>query len=104
MGSLRARFVALITAIESATRPQLRSREARAHVATLIEATKGSGLSAGEREALVGGLRNLEHESTALHVASSSGCTGGQKMSKSGGSVTERGTKWCTEAACQMTC
>lgn len=61
--SLRARFVTLISAIESAVHPTARSVEALQQVAVLIEATESSTLAESEKKTLVAALRNLKRES-----------------------------------------
>ena len=61
--SLRARFVTLISAMESAVHTKPRSSEAQQQVAALIEATESSTLAESEKKTLVAALRNLKRES-----------------------------------------
>ena len=59
----RARFLTLVTAIESVSQPKARSAEASAHVEKLIRLTQDSGLPDAEIASLVGSLNWLRNES-----------------------------------------
>src|SRR5919199_968157 len=59
----RARFLTLVTAIESISENKMRSPQAVKHVEKLIELTKGSGLPNSETQSMVGSLDSLRGES-----------------------------------------
>jgi hypothetical protein len=59
----RARFLTLVTAIESVSQAKVRSAEASAHVEKLIGLTRDSGLPDAEIASLVGSLNWLRNES-----------------------------------------
>ena len=59
----RARFVTLISAIESISEPERRNAEALKHVERLIESTQNSGLPSSEIDSLWGALGRLKRES-----------------------------------------
>jgi hypothetical protein len=59
----RARFVTLISAIESISEDRPRSPEAVEHVGKMIELTRGSGLSASEIQSMEGSMNWLKQES-----------------------------------------
>ena len=63
--SARARFITLITAIESSVKPTRRSAEAQRHVEALIKATQASELLKDDSRMLVAALGNLKNESIA---------------------------------------
>lgn len=58
-----SRFLLLVMSIEALIEPALRSSGAQNHVESLIEQTKSSPLSGGERNSILGSLRWLLRES-----------------------------------------
>ena len=59
----RARFLTLISAVETASESKRRGPETVAHVERMIELTRGSGLSKAEIASIVGSLEWLRQES-----------------------------------------
>jgi hypothetical protein len=62
-GSADARFLMLMTSIETLLEPQPRSEHVREHINGLIEATRRSSLPRGEIDSINGSLRWLHRES-----------------------------------------